>query len=101
MKNRAFTLLELLMVVFAIVLTSIVILSIAISKSNNDAKSSFSIGDTVTLEISNDCVITGRVSQAVYKQANIMIMGTNGIPTVLNNIPTSFLKKVIVQQPGK
>ena len=96
-NKRAFTLVELLAgvaiaaVFIALLIPALATLSRRKNISSNPA-ASLNVGDTVYIDGLN---VTGKVNRISFGYATLLMVGTNGVPVVLDNIDANVLTKVV------
>jgi len=114
--KKAFTLIELIIVIAIISILASAILPILIKVKNKshdrqhieqtttvNPRSIYHVGDTVSID---SLSITGTINN-VYNRgrssdiADIIVKGTNGMPTILERINTDLLKKVVLPEDWK
>ena len=95
-KIKAFTLVELLIVIAIVSMLSVLIgLPIMVNRQNRQNAPHVTVGDTMYIDSLN---ITGIVNAVQYyeghRKVSLLIKGTNGIPITLNDLDARLLKKV-------
>lgn len=106
-KVKAFTNVELLIVVASILILGSIILAVveappsrdAISHNGTNSTISIQVGDTVYIDTLSITGVVNEINEIhdrypLPQKATLLIKGTNGIPNELQNVDVRLLKKV-------